>query len=124
MDGVPSDVMFLSSMRVPYIRILQDAETNYMNISTEDIARKKLTELFFDAVNTLCNLQNKLLTQLYTIEQAYMPPSVLAGPLVELKAELGHCFENLPVDWHFPRDLSGATSIPNHAPEVFVISTS
>lgn len=120
MDGLPSELAFLALNQLSEVKTLKEVETGYLNLSVAEIARKKMTESLFEATFTLCNLQNRILSQLYTIEQAYSQPSVLASSVAELKAELCHWFDSLPLEWHFPRDLSGAMSIPSPALDILV----
>ncbi|KAL1844492.1 hypothetical protein VTK73DRAFT_2422 [Phialemonium thermophilum] len=117
-DGLPSDAAFSLMNGLPAMRSLREAETGYSNLSVAEIARKKFGETLLEDVLALATLQNRILAQMYTIEQAYSQPSVLARSVTELKAELTHWFDDLPLEWHFPRDLSGAMTIPTPEPDM------
>lgn len=120
MDGLPSEASFSLLTSLPAMKSLREVETEFLNMSVEEIARKKLTLTLFEATLSVAAIQNRTLALMYTIEQAYSQPSMLANALTQLKAELTHWFENLPLEWHFPRDLSGAMTIPNPSPDLVV----
>ncbi|KAK9447366.1 uncharacterized protein V1518DRAFT_428890 [Limtongia smithiae] len=117
MDGIPSDATFAALCRLPDTQSFTDGEMSCMNMSIDPIAQKKVTDLLFESTLVLCSLQNKILVDLYTIEQAYSPPVVLAATLVELKSLLCAWFDRLPVHYHFPRDLSSMSSTQTCMPE-------
>ena len=120
MDGLPSEFAFLALSQLPDVKSPWEVETSYVNLSVPEITRKKLWESLFEATSTLCNIQNRILSRLYTIEQAYSPPSALANAVVDLKTELWNWFDSLPLEWHFPRDLSGHMAIPSPFPAFLV----
>ena len=120
MDGLPSVAAFSMMEGLPSTKSMREVENGYLNMSVAEIAKKKLAETLLEASLSLSNIQNRVLAQMYTIGQAYSQPSLLAQPLTELKAELTHWFDNLPLEWHFPRDLAGAMTIPNPSPDLLV----
>ncbi|CAK7224168.1 hypothetical protein SBRCBS47491_005457 [Sporothrix bragantina] len=122
-DGLPSEAAFSLLAHVlpssTKTLTLREVETGYMNLSVAEIAQKKRAERLAEATLALTAIQNRVLSRLYTIAQAYSQPSLLSVALSELKSELTRWFDDhLPLDCHFPRDLGGALTIPRTPPEL------
>ncbi|CAH0044291.1 unnamed protein product [Clonostachys solani] len=115
MDGLPSEPVSAALNQISYIKTLKEVETGYVNLSVAEIAKLKLSEHISETTFAICGIQNKVLTQVYSIEQAYSRPSMLAHAISDLKSQLCAWFDALPLEWHFPRDLSSVMSMPRPA---------
>ncbi|VUC37875.1 unnamed protein product [Clonostachys rosea] len=115
MDGLPSESVSAALNQISYIKTLKEVETGYVNLSVAEIAKLKLSEHISETTFAICGIQNKVLTQVYSIEQAYSRPSMLAHAISDLKTQLCAWFDALPLEWHFPRDLSSVMSMPSPA---------
>ncbi|KAI0416670.1 hypothetical protein F5X98DRAFT_375549 [Xylaria grammica] len=110
-DGLPSSAALAHARMLCEEKMPEERDRMFPTTPTTEPTAAIQNRILLSKAFEITSIQNRTLSQLYSIEMAYSPPSALGGHIAALKADLCRWFDSLPLAWHFPRDLTGAITI-------------
>ncbi|KAI1150286.1 hypothetical protein F4825DRAFT_468247 [Nemania diffusa] len=110
-DGLPSLAAFAHVRILCEEKMAEERDNMFPATPTTEPPAAIQNRILLSKAFEITSIQNRTLSRLYSIEMAYSPPSTMGSHIAALKADLCRWFDSLPLEWHFPRDLTGAITI-------------